>query len=405
MRIALFHNLPSGGAKRAVYEWIRRLAPNNQIDVYTLSSADHTFCDIRPFVQNHRVFDFMPRKLFESPFGRLNQFQRWRDLGELTQIGRQIAKEINAGHYDVVFANTCYYTFIPTCLQWVEKPAIYYLHEPFGPTFARRFQRPYMQDNGWREKANRYDPLIKIYHHRLETLQLKSVRHTTRLLANSQFTQKQMKLAYDVDTPVCHYGVNIDTFHPRKEVRKEDFVLSVGELTPRKGFDFIVDSLGRIPIDSRPRLKLACNMVDSRERAYVEGLAVRYEVDLEVYTRLNADELAVLYNQAQLCVYAPVMEPFGLVPLEAMSCGTPVVGVAEGGVRESVISGFNGCLTDRDPAKFAQAVLSLIANPDLRKKFGRQAREYVVDKWSWDQSVNNLSNHLMNLGGGFHELD
>ena len=73
MRIALFHNAPSGGAKRAIYEWTRRLTEHHQIDVYTLNSADHDFCDIRPFVQQYQVFDFAPRKLFNSPWGRLNQ--------------------------------------------------------------------------------------------------------------------------------------------------------------------------------------------------------------------------------------------------------------------------------------------------------------------------------------------
>ena len=87
MRIALFHNTPSGGAKRAIYEWTRRLAANHLVDVYTLSSADHDFCDIRPFVEQHYIFEFQPRGLFGSPWGRLNQLQRWRDLGTFDPTG------------------------------------------------------------------------------------------------------------------------------------------------------------------------------------------------------------------------------------------------------------------------------------------------------------------------------
>ncbi len=394
MRIALFHNLPSGGAKRAVYEWTRRLVPNHSIDIYTLSSADHVFCDIRPFVQQHRVFDFTPRRLFGSPWGRLNQLQRWRDLGELMRIEQRIAHEINAGDYDIVFANTSRYTFIPALLQYVTVPALYYLHEPFGRMFTRYFERPYLKNNRWREIVNRFDPLIRLYQHRLETLQLKSVRQTKRLLANSQFTQEYMRTAFDLDTPICYLGVNCDRFRPMSDIAKEDFVLSVGELTPRKGFDFIVNSLAHIPPAKRPQLRLTCNMINPSERGYVEDLAAQHEVDLKVLPHVNSDELEALYNKARLCVYAPVLEPFGLVPLEAMACGTPVVGVREGGVKESVVHEHTGLLVERDPAQFAAAVQYLLSTPTLASEYGRNGREHILHHWTWGQSVTTLEGHL-----------
>jgi hypothetical protein len=135
MHIALFHNLRSGGAKRAIFEWARHLADNHIIDVYTLSDADHAFCDIRPYAHQHHLFNYAPRKLFSSPWGRLNQFQRWRDLSRLTTIGKQIAQEIDKAEYDVVFAHTCWYTHAPAFLQFVQTPVVYYLHEPFGYKF------------------------------------------------------------------------------------------------------------------------------------------------------------------------------------------------------------------------------------------------------------------------------
>ena len=394
MRIALFHNTPSGGAKRAIYEWVRRLVARHQIDIYTLSTAEHAFCDIRPFAQQHRVFDFRPRKLFESPWGRLNQLQRWRDLGELTQIAQRIAGEINAGDYDIVFAHTCRFTFIPAVLQFVQIPSIYYLHEPFGRTFSRQIQRPYLKDNGWRERLDRFDPLIRLYHHRLETTQRQSVRHTKRLLANSHFTQEQMKMGFGVDTPVCYLGVDSESFRPIPGIAKEDFVLSVGELSPRKGFDFIVEGLRVMSPDKRPKLKLVCNSVNPLEKDYVERLAAQGGVDLHVLANLKTDELAIQYNKAQLCVYAPVMEPFGLAPLEAMSCGTPVVGVREGGVQESIAHERTGLLVERDPAQFAAAVQHLLSSPTLIVEYGYNSREHVLRRWTWDQAVAQLEEHL-----------
>lgn len=394
MRIALFHNTPSGGAKRAIFEWTRRLAVNHQIDVYTLSSADHDFCDIRPFVQQHHVFDFTPRRLFNSPWGRLNQLQRWWDLGELTQLEQEIAARIDTGNYDLVFAHTCQFTFIPLVLQFVQTPSLYYLHEPFGRQFTRHFQRPYLNTNYVRQTIDRFDPLIDLYHHRLDQLQRKSIYQVGRLLANSQFTREHMNNEFALETPVCHCGVNWEGFRYIPDSQKKDFVLSVGELSPRKGFDFLIESLGYIPKAERPKLKIACNSVVSEEKLFIENLAIELDVELEILLSLDMAELTTQFNQARLCLYAPVLEPFGLVPLEAMACGTPVVGVCEAGVKESVVHQQTGLLVERDPAQFAEAVCFLLANSALAAEYGRNGREHVLRNWTWEQSVAELESHM-----------
>ena len=58
MRIAIFHNLTSGGAKRALYEEVKRLATRHIVEIYTLSCANHDFADVRPFVNAHRIYQF-----------------------------------------------------------------------------------------------------------------------------------------------------------------------------------------------------------------------------------------------------------------------------------------------------------------------------------------------------------
>ena len=127
---------------------------------------------------------------------------------------------------------------------------------------------------------------------------------------------------------------------------------------------------------------------------YIQNLAERSEVDLEVKSNLNSHDLAVLYNQAYLCAYAPVQEPFGLVPLEAMACGTPVVGVNEGGVKESVIHEQTGLLVDRDVDQFADAIQKLILHPKIADEYGQNARRHVQQNWTWSQSTEKVEKHL-----------
>lgn len=394
MRIALFHNLPSGGGKRALFEWVRRLADNHKIDVYSLSTANHDYCDIRPFADHYKIIDFMPRELYNPPFGRINRFQRWRDLGDLERLNRRIAEQINQGGYDVLFANTCMYTFIPALLQYVEIPNVYYLHEPFGSGFSRSFKRPYLEEGGWREGFDRIDLLIRLYQGRLNSIQGRSVRAVTRLLSNSNFTREQIQKEFGVDALFSPCGVDLNDFHPIKGSRRDNYVVSVGEMSPRKGFDLVVKSLGTIPIEQRPPLKLACNMVHENELAYVKNLAEQNGVQLEVLVGMNVDGLRELYNRARLCVYAPVMEPFGLVPLEAMACSTPVIGVQEGGVQESVIHERTGLLVTREAQLLGKAIQYLLADPDLVEIYGQNGREHVLKNWTWEKSVSILSSHL-----------
>ena len=101
---------------------------------------------------------------------------------------------------------------------------------------------------------------------------------------------------------------------------------------------------------------------------------------MQVLYKLDVEKLKNYYNRARLCVYTPVAEPFGLVPLEAMACGTPVVGIREGGVPESIVHEQTGLLVERLHERFAAAVQSLLANPDLAETYGRNGREHVTLK-------------------------
>ena len=280
MRIALYHNVPSGGAKRAIFEWTRRLSARHVIHAYTLSSADHGFCDIRPVVQRHVERPFAASRNYSSPFGRLNQFQRWRDLGRLIDVGRNIAAAIDAGGYDVVFAHTCRFTFFPAPLLFVRQPVVYYLHEPFGRGLAPAPRRASGLPR-YRAALDRIDPFIRLYEKRLDRWHSLSASSPVQFLANSSYTAACMRAAYGLSAEVCSPGVDLEGFHPLDGTTKGEHVIAVGELSPRKGFDFLIEVLGLVPPAHRPPLRVVCNAVSPGERPYLESLARERRVRLE----------------------------------------------------------------------------------------------------------------------------
>jgi len=393
LRIAIFHNLHSGGAKRTLYEEARRLTERHHLDLYTLSDADSDFCDLRPYMHENNIYDFEPEPVFRSPFGRLNQGMRLLDLARLRRLARHIAADIDAAGYNVVFIHPSQYTQSPLLLQFLHTPTVYYCHEPLRRLYEPRVPRPYRKRSLGLRVLDAADPLLRAYRSALRRADWASLRSATRVLVNSRFTQGNVSRIYGMETQVCSHGIDTTAFRPLG-LPRDGFVLSVGALTPNKGFDTIIAGLGRVPKEQRPSLMIISNYAEAQERAYLEELAAIQSVELTLRTDVGDEALVNAYNRAAIVAYAPVREPLGLVPLEAMACGTPVVGVREGGVAETVRHGETGLLVERRPEDVASALERLLDSPALSRELGQAGRRVVETEWDWTRAIRSLEEHL-----------
>jgi glycosyltransferase involved in cell wall biosynthesis len=100
-------------------------------------------------------------------------------------------------------------------------------------------------------------------------------------------------------------------------------------------------------------------------------------------------------NRAAVMIYASRLEPFGIAPLEANACGTPVVAIAEGGIRETIIDGMNGLLvSERRPELIGQALTRVLDDPALARTLGERGSAYVVNNWSWEKTIGCVEDSL-----------
>ena len=198
----------------------------------------------------------------------------------------------------------------------------------------------------------------------------------------------------DREASICPPGVSVVNFQLKEQMR-EGFVLSVGALTPLKGFDFIIQSLGTLPSEIRPRLVIVSNYQEPAELLYLQSLADQYAVRFTCYRDLSDEELLTLYARAGCVAYAPIREPLGLVALEAMAGGAPLVGINEGGVAETIIDFKTGILAPRDPVVFGNAVHRLLTDKKLAEQLSKEGRHYVLEKWAWNKHVEQLEELLM----------
>jgi glycosyltransferase involved in cell wall biosynthesis len=388
MKIAVFHNLPSGGAKRALYGFIKYLTKSGHlVDVFVPSTADETFLPLKDFA--NKVYIFPVRKTISGAiYSTLCYIPPIKiSLRDLEKTEKEIADVINKKDYDVVFSEQDKYTLSPFFLKFIKKPTIYYCQQPsrFNEAIIQKISHPPLVKKIWRKYFAR-------------KIDKKNASFAKYILTNSYFSRESILRSYGLNSFVSYLGVDIDIFKPL-EIPKENFVFSVGNCHPAKGFDFIIRSLACIDSKIRPKFIIVSNGVDVGWKNYLEELANKGGIELEIKCLISNNELVQLYNKAKFVVYAPYLEPFGLVPLEAMASGTPVVAVKEGGIREGVIHEETGILTERDEDMFAQAVSELLLSKEKRERMAKRCIEVIHNFWALEHAGERLLKHLNRVMG------
>ncbi|WP_194813505.1 glycosyltransferase [Nocardia sp. XZ_19_385] len=188
-------------------------------------------------------------------------------------------------------------------------------------------------------------------------------------------------------------GVDLATFTPDGGAagrRQPHRLLAVGRLVRRKGFDLAVRTLAELP---DTELVIAGGAVgdgldEDTETRRLRRLAADYGVAerLRMLGPVSHATMPRLYRSADVALCTSWYEPFGLVPLEAMACGTPVVATAVGGMLDTVVDGVTGRLVaPPEPATIARAVRALLDDPVRRESWGAAGIQRVRERYSWDR--------------------
>jgi glycosyltransferase involved in cell wall biosynthesis len=194
-------------------------------------------------------------------------------------------------------------------------------------------------------------------------------------------------------------GVDLEHFFPATTGDASEAVpqrgcryrlLCVGRLVPRKGYDIPIEALTKVP-DTELLIAGGAGGADAtpepehdRLVALAEQLGVADRVHL--IGQIARTDMPGLLRSADLVVCSPWYEPFGIVPLEAMACGLPVVASAVGGMLDTVVDGVTGAhVPPRDPAALADVVNDLLNSPSRRAELAKAGLERVRSRYSWDR--------------------
>ena len=248
---------------------------------------------------------------------------------------------------------------------------------------------------------------------------------------------KQMKTdvieAYGVSpekVTVIHNGIDPDFYSPTfdDELLKEyginptiPFVLFVGRITRQKGISQLISAAKYF--NSNCQIVLCAGAPDTPEieketEALITDLKSQRDGIILISEMLPREKIKVLYSHARVFTCPSLYEPFGIINLEAMSCETPVVGSAVGGIPESITEGETGYLieldsisrTDFNPKNpeafqrnFATQVNRLLDDENLAHQMGKAGRKRVLEKFSWESIAKTTFNYYSTVINRFEK--
>ncbi|GAA1270175.1 glycosyltransferase family 1 protein [Pseudonocardia aurantiaca] len=195
-------------------------------------------------------------------------------------------------------------------------------------------------------------------------------------------------------TTVVPCGVDTDLFNPDGAVAQRSDRLRLvvlGRLVRRKGVDEVMDALRRVPNaelvvagGATPPADGAQSTDADAER--LRSCAARFGVAdrVRLVGPVTREDVPALLRSADAVVCVPWYEPFGIVPLEAMACGRPVVASAVGGIQDTVVDQVTGLLVPpRRPDVLAGALRELLGSPTRASAFGIAGRARVLARYDW----------------------
>ena len=399
----MWHNLPSGGGRRALQAHVSGLVERgHHVEIWCPERIDDHFLPLGDLAPENVVP--LPPRAPKNALGEAVEVLRGRrsDVAAMDHHCRLCAEQIAAADCDVLFANTSRDFAVTAIGRFTDLPNVLYLQEPLRELYEASPDLPWSTpDPDLKTEPPPPRPRPHALRHALRVRKLgvlvreeqKNARAFDRILVNSFFSRESVLRAYGLEASVCYLGVDTNRFRDFGFAR-ERLAIGVGAIVPAKAVERAIEAVAVLD-DDRPRLLWIGNVCDDDYRRRLEELATRRGVDLELKIDVSDDELIECLNRASVMLYTPRLEPFGYAPLEAAACGLPVVGVREGGVRETVSHERTGYLADVSPQSLAAALAKILSDPDLGRRLGTNGRRWVTEQWTTDHLTTRLETQLV----------
>ncbi|MBI2028542.1 MAG: glycosyltransferase family 4 protein [Candidatus Levybacteria bacterium] len=362
MRIAVFHELPRGGARRAINAYSSELKKKHRVDLFLVD--DKEIFDEKKYYSEVFYYKFTPKEWK----GRNWKTRLYKDTIELFNIARlhkKIALDIDKKGYDFVLVSSSKYIQAPFIMRFLKSPFLFYTHDPSYRIIYDKLLQISNDLDLFRqlyEKLNRFVRKI---------LDRQNISFAPYVLVPSRFISEEFVKIYNKKCKVIYYGIDTGFFKPSDESKQHD-LFYIGSKDPIDGYDFLLEVIKLMK--TKPKLRTLLT-----DKEWI------------------SDDIGLreIYRRTKIFVATARKEGLGASLMEAMACGVLVVAVDEGGHKEIIIDGRTGYLIDRAPNIFAKKLDTLLLNPSALKLFSKNARKVMIENWDWSKRTEDLEKEII----------
>lgn len=313
MRVAIVHDwyVSLGGAEKVVREIISCFPDSDLFAIVDFLSEEDRETYLFGKNVNTSFIQHLPKAK-----------TKYRNYLSLMPIA---IEQLDVTGYDLIISSS--HAVAKGVLTGPNQLHICYCHSPIRYAWDLQFQ--YLQESGLTSGIK--GALARFILHKIRRWDYRTSNSVDHFIANSSFIRRRIKKIYRRDSVVIHPNVSTDDFEVSK-VEKEEFYFTASRMVPYKKIDLIVRSFNEMP---DKKLVVIGAGPDYEKISRIAGKNVKL---------LGYQSFSVLkehMTKAKAFVFA-AEEDFGIVPVEAQACGTPVIGFGKGGLKDSVLDGETG---------------------------------------------------------------
>lgn len=387
MNIAAFHMLPSGGGARLASQNIGLLSDRFSWFVHSVEGCVELPV---PNGVSTRRHPFPPGRRL-SGVSRL--LAPWRLVKRLLAFGELcagIASDMSR-EGRVALVHNSMVIAAPPVLDHLSVPSVYFCYE---------YPRHLYEKGSISRTGSRFGDLLLYHLEREEKRRDRaSVAAAGRVATFSPYMRDRLRAVYGIEPAMVYPGVDSSYFTPGGAAAGADHLLSVGALWPFKGHDTAVHAVSLLPERNRPPLVIAADREFPGYGEKLKRLAAGKGVVLKINRAVSDDALLGLYRNSLAVLCFQRNEPYGLVPLEAMACGRPVVARKSGGLADNISNRETGLMFVDSAHEARDLIHEVLADNALSKRLGDAGREFVTAQRTPESCAERLADLIQSEAG------